>query len=321
MERAHDLRRGAAGALPLRRVLRTAKPRPFRVLSLQEASAGPPQPVAMKPVGHRLQITWNDGHAAGIYGLRPGNRGSESKRCRSVDVHSREERVGQEVRHLLEGADDPVHTEFDPGLDRPAIRARVAALRPELEEIAGRAFELDDRAQDASFFADLSLQRPGPKPNWIDTVFAVRFSNFGSLFTTWSHCQAEHLPDEVVDQLLAAVSRAGFRYVPAAASIHGCHRVSAHQWSVLRLHGHSATAAPTTYNRDSSNPKLSLGMKRRSRNRQRKGGVSDPPSRASRSAHIRYRQSDRREYLQPPYQCLRPQHVDLSSAIPAPCSA
>lgn len=43
---------------------------------------------------------------------------------------------------------------------------------------------LDDRAQDASFFADLSIQTTGERPNWIDTVFAVRFSNFGGLFTT-----------------------------------------------------------------------------------------------------------------------------------------
>jgi hypothetical protein len=81
--------------------------------------------------------------------------------------------------------------------------------------IAGRAFELDDRVQDATFFADLSVQRPGPKPNWIDTVFAVRFSYFGMLCTTWSHCETERLPDEVVEELLAAVSRAGFKYVPA----------------------------------------------------------------------------------------------------------
>jgi DUF971 family protein len=41
---------------------------PFKVLSPQEIAAGDPVPVAMKPVGHyAYQITWNDGHATGIY--------------------------------------------------------------------------------------------------------------------------------------------------------------------------------------------------------------------------------------------------------------
>src|SRR5436305_1567845 len=95
------------------------------------------------------------------------------------------------VRERLDAADDPVHAEGDPKLDWPAIHARVAALRPELERIAGRAFVQDNNVQDASFFTELSIQRPGPRPNWIDTVFAVRFSGFGLLFTTWSHCEAE----------------------------------------------------------------------------------------------------------------------------------
>ena len=47
---------------------RAKPPDPFRILSPQEAAAGPPQPVAMKSVGHyAYQITWNDGHATGIY--------------------------------------------------------------------------------------------------------------------------------------------------------------------------------------------------------------------------------------------------------------
>ena len=41
---------------------------PFKVLKPSEVAAGPPSPVAMKPVGHyAYQITWNDGHSTGIY--------------------------------------------------------------------------------------------------------------------------------------------------------------------------------------------------------------------------------------------------------------
>lgn len=49
---------------------RARPPDPFRVLSEREVAAGPPAPVAMKPVGHyAYQITWNDGHDTGIYPL------------------------------------------------------------------------------------------------------------------------------------------------------------------------------------------------------------------------------------------------------------
>jgi DUF971 family protein len=47
---------------------RAKPPDPFRVLTPQEAAAGPPEPVAMRPVGlYAYQITWNDGHSTGIY--------------------------------------------------------------------------------------------------------------------------------------------------------------------------------------------------------------------------------------------------------------
>jgi DUF971 family protein len=45
-------------------------PDPFKVLSPREVEAGPPAPVSMAPVGHyAYQITWTDGHGAGIYTL------------------------------------------------------------------------------------------------------------------------------------------------------------------------------------------------------------------------------------------------------------
>jgi len=132
----------------------------------------------------------------------------------------------QSVRELLDAADDPIQAERDSTLDWAAIRAFVVAVRSELERITGRPFVLDDTAQDASFYADLSIQRQGSQPNWIDTVFALRFSNFGRLFTTWSYCESERLPDGVAAELVAAAERAGFRYVSASAleaPYTGCH--------------------------------------------------------------------------------------------------
>ena len=49
---------------------RAKPPDPFKVLKPNEVAAGPPAPTAMRPVGHyAYQITWNDGHDAGIYTL------------------------------------------------------------------------------------------------------------------------------------------------------------------------------------------------------------------------------------------------------------
>jgi DUF971 family protein len=49
----------------------TRPPDPFRILTPEELSPKPPlAPVAMRPVGrYAYQITWNDGHDAGIFTL------------------------------------------------------------------------------------------------------------------------------------------------------------------------------------------------------------------------------------------------------------
>lgn len=53
---------------------------PFRVLSAQEAAAGPPTPTGMKPLGHyAYQIAWNDGHDTGIYPIELLRSLSETK--------------------------------------------------------------------------------------------------------------------------------------------------------------------------------------------------------------------------------------------------
>ena len=87
----------------------------------------------------------------------------------------------QFVREILEQYDDPKNAEYPPGFVWSSFHDRLMALQPELERIADRPFVLDDQVQDASFFADLSIQRSGSQPNLIDTVFAIRFSNFGGL--------------------------------------------------------------------------------------------------------------------------------------------
>ncbi len=123
--------------------------------------------------------------------------------------------MDQAIRDLLDAADDPIHEEEPPDLDFEALSERVARLEPKMSRIAGRTFALDDEVQDATYFCDLSFDR------WIgdgwEMVFAIRFSNFGSLFTAWNPSLTERLPDALVAELVQAVSFAGFQYVPAEA--------------------------------------------------------------------------------------------------------
>lgn len=53
---------------------------PFRILKESELTAGPPKPVRMAPRGlYAYQITWNDGHDAGIYTLEMLRELSETR--------------------------------------------------------------------------------------------------------------------------------------------------------------------------------------------------------------------------------------------------
>src|SRR3954452_24551992 len=104
------------------------------------------------------------------------------------------DRMEQPVRERLEAADTPEGLERPRRFDRKRAIARVAQLKPELERIAGSTFELDDRVEDATFFADLSIYREVERvalgfiapQRFMLSVITVRFSSFGSLFTTLS---------------------------------------------------------------------------------------------------------------------------------------
>lgn len=115
-----------------------------------------------------------------------------------------------ELSILLE-ADDPVAFEFPSGFDWRRAIDEVRNLKPEVERIAGRAFDFDDQVQDASFFAGLAIHKPAERV--IETVFGVSFSCFGRLFTDWANCASERLPPETADAIIGRIEAAGFVHV------------------------------------------------------------------------------------------------------------
>ena len=119
------------------------------------------------------------------------------------------------VVSILLDVDDPLACECPVGFDWRAAIDEVRRLKPALDAIAGRTFELDDQVQDASFFAELAIRKPASRA--IETVFAVSFSSFGRLFTDWSNCESECLPGANADAILQHIWNAGFAYVSGEA--------------------------------------------------------------------------------------------------------
>ena len=116
---------------------------------------------------------------------------------------------------ILRDADDPIACEYPAGFDWCRAIEEVRSLKPEIERIAGRAFELDDQVQDASFFAELAVHKPSERV--IETVFSVSFSSFGRLFTDWANCASERLMPQTASAIVARLKDAGFVHVSEAA--------------------------------------------------------------------------------------------------------
>jgi len=116
-----------------------------------------------------------------------------------------------ETLALLVASDHPTECEAPPGFDRERAIHRVRALLPTLRRIAGLDLQLDDRAEDASFFCEVACYRD-VSPGHAAYVILIRFSAFGELVTVNA---ADDVDARMVEDLIAALVEAGFRYVPA----------------------------------------------------------------------------------------------------------
>lgn len=117
------------------------------------------------------------------------------------------------LEQLLLAADDSKRCENPVGFKWRKEVAAVKALKAPIERLTTRKFTLDDKVQDASFFADLGVEVS--KGQFIGTVFSLRFSSFGRFFSTWSTCEPEEeFSPELVVQVIDVVRQAGFVYIP-----------------------------------------------------------------------------------------------------------
>jgi hypothetical protein len=125
------------------------------------------------------------------------------------------------LRELLEKHDDPDGGEFPVGANAPAYKVMaesVTSIQRALRDELSLSLENSGGAQDCSFHAEIHVLHPSSyRPNGVIAFtpeIAIRFSNFGRLFTIYS-ALPELLPRYPVDAIRAIVERHGWTYVPA----------------------------------------------------------------------------------------------------------
>lgn len=123
---------------------------------------------------------------------------------------------------LLLDADDRHNVEAPDTFDYQHELARVRALQPIVEQAVGQQFELDTNVQDASFFTELVIREQDAQYHPMlgqafYTIFAVRFSAFGNLFTVWGNSPTNQVNKELISKVISIAQEHGFVYIDAVS--------------------------------------------------------------------------------------------------------
>lgn len=114
----------------------------------------------------------------------------------------------QETLELLKKYDDHENWEYPSDFNWSVEIKKVEELIPYLKELIGKPIVLDDKMQDASFFAELSHDE-----DLSVSGFNIRFSAFGNLFTLWQMHNSFTVTPEVKQKVIDFVSSKGFTYI------------------------------------------------------------------------------------------------------------
>lgn len=110
------------------------------------------------------------------------------------------------IMTMFRSLDSAEYLEHPKDFSSQQLKKQIISFKEDLEKRIGKKLELDDSAQDASFFADLILEEK--EVNGAICRFTVRFSNFGLMAC---------LPLEGYEreqEVVSAIKESNFLFVP-----------------------------------------------------------------------------------------------------------
>ncbi|MFH1877148.1 MAG: hypothetical protein ABH865_09710 [Candidatus Omnitrophota bacterium] len=128
--------------------------------------------------------------------------------------------MNPKIREILQKADDPIGSEI-PYEDHDKfpwkeLSLEINQIKDLLKNKLGLDFECDDGVQDASFFADLRIfhEKTDSLKRIIQIAdIAIRFSNFGKLFSLWSNLDGFEVKFPI-KEIVNIVKGFNWKYIP-----------------------------------------------------------------------------------------------------------
>lgn len=126
----------------------------------------------------------------------------------------------KEIHDFLLSVDEKDNWEFPKNGRWDLPFEEVQSIKPEIESLVGKTLDIDKNVQDASFLTDLGLldDRHYDREKGVGSLsylFAIRFSNFGRMFTIWGSEWPTNKDQYNLDSVLRLLESKGFKYIPA----------------------------------------------------------------------------------------------------------
>lgn len=138
----------------------------------------------------------------------------------------------------LEAHDSPTDYESPADFDHRQSMQEIRALGPHLSALVCHPLRLDDRVEDASYFAEWFVHEaeprpcPGIPPGVTQLILSIRFSAFGRMYAIYSNTELCPLPDDLKERLIDFLASRNFVYVPDHLLEQPCASPIAPYWQI-----------------------------------------------------------------------------------------
>ncbi|AZZ92805.1 hypothetical protein EUZ85_19575 [Hahella sp. KA22] len=128
--------------------------------------------------------------------------------------------MNSRIHTLLLSADVRGSWEYPPDFNWESSVREIEKHKGALENIMSAELELDANAQDASFFADIyqleTSYAASGAPQAVIYHFALRFSNYGRLFTLLNESACDNVEQRQLQSCIAYLEAQGYVYIPVS---------------------------------------------------------------------------------------------------------